>query len=219
MKLFDFTDMSPKRYVLQLCIIFIATVVATVVLTFGVVLIGDTVAYAQAPAPAQPAQAQPPVNAPPPPPMPSTRSKVKPATPTVQPQAQPATGAPTTAPTPAPRSQPPARRQNGNGAAVIPANRPTSFYWDQQAPSLADANGYSYKFFIDSGTDFTALQSNCTGQQSPFICSTGVPALTPGNHRVMVQASQNDMDSDMSNPLDFVVGIAPGNPSGLRFNP
>lgn len=90
--------------------------------------------------------------------------------------------------------------------------------WDQVAPSLADASGYSYFYYADGATPRTALANvTCVGTSTPFQCSVNFPAFTPGNHTIAVSASNIAGESAKSNPLAFIFVVVPGVPTNLRI--
>lgn len=98
---------------------------------------------------------------------------------------------------------------------AIPTSR---LGWDQDAPTLADAQAYTYKYYADGSTTGVALTSvTCTGSTSPFVCSAAFPAFTPGNHRITLAASNLAGESAKSNPLDFTFIVTPAVPTGLRI--
>lgn len=90
--------------------------------------------------------------------------------------------------------------------------------WDQDAPTLADAQAYTYKYYADGSTTGIVLSGvTCTGTASPFVCSAPFPAFTPGNHRITLAAANLAGESDKSLPLDFTFIVTPGVPRGLRI--
>lgn len=98
---------------------------------------------------------------------------------------------------------------------AIPTSR---LGWDQDAPTLADAQAYTYKYYADGSTTGVALTGvTCTGSASPFTCSAAFPAFTPGNHRITLAASNLAGESAKSNPLDFTFIVTPAVPTGLRI--
>lgn len=90
--------------------------------------------------------------------------------------------------------------------------------WDQDAPTLADAQAYTYKYYADGSTTGIVLSGvTCTGTASPFVCSAPFPAFTPGNHRITLAAQNLAGESAQSLPLDFTFIVTPGVPRGLRI--
>jgi len=89
--------------------------------------------------------------------------------------------------------------------------------WDQDAPSLEDAQTYTYKYYADGSTTGVILGSiSCTGTISPFICSAPLPAFSLGNHRITLTASNLYGESAQSLPLDFAFGVS-STPRNLRI--
>lgn len=91
--------------------------------------------------------------------------------------------------------------------------------WDQAAPTLADANAYTYKYYPDgsaTAVNFTGV--TCTGTASPFQCVVGFPAFAPGNHTMQITASNAAGESVKSTPFAFVFVVTPATPVnvGLR---
>jgi len=92
------------------------------------------------------------------------------------------------------------------------------FAWDQDAPTLADAQGYTYKYYPDSATTGIAFTGvTCTGTSSPFVCSAPIPAFTPGNHSITVTANNVAGESAKSNPFAFNFVVTPGVPNNIRI--
>jgi len=94
--------------------------------------------------------------------------------------------------------------------------------WDQAAPDLATAAAYMALLEVD-GVERPAQAVTCTGVASPFVCSTSIPAVTPGPHTVRVRVSESmdgvPLTSDYSVPLSFMmraVPATPGNPRVVR---
>ena len=92
------------------------------------------------------------------------------------------------------------------------------FGWDQPAPQLTDAQGYTYKYYPDgSGTAQTFTGVTCTGAASPFQCVVQIPAFTPGNHTIQLSATNIAGESPKSSPFAFVFVVTPGAPTNIRI--
>lgn len=92
------------------------------------------------------------------------------------------------------------------------------FAWDQEAPTLADAQAYTYKYYPDSSTTGIAFTGvTCSGTASPFTCSAPIPAFTPGNHTITITASNVAGESAKSNPFAFNFVVTPGVPNNIRI--
>lgn len=88
--------------------------------------------------------------------------------------------------------------------------------WDQAAPTLADAQGYTYKYYPDSATVGTTLVSvTCAGTVSPYQCQVPFPAFTPGPHNLTLTAGNLAGESVKSAPLSFAFVVTPGAPTNL----
>lgn len=99
-----------------------------------------------------------------------------------------------------------------------PASAGKSFGWDQAAPSLADANAYVYKFYLNgAAVGVIAAPVVCSGAASPFLCVTLIPAFTPGTHAIQATASNAAGESPKSSPFTFTFIVTPGTPSGFRI--
>lgn len=90
--------------------------------------------------------------------------------------------------------------------------------WDQEAPDLATAQGYSYFMRVDSDTTRYQLSGVvCSGTASPFTCYiTQAPAglsVPSGTHAITLTASNDGglFESPQSAPLTVMVPTAPAN--------
>lgn len=95
--------------------------------------------------------------------------------------------------------------------------------WNQGAPTLATAQAYEYRAYIDGGAG-VVVPTTCTGTASPFVCSTPFPASTPGVHNtpgIEVTATLVSgtvrAESLRSAPLPFILLVAPIAPANLRI--
>lgn len=91
--------------------------------------------------------------------------------------------------------------------------------WDQEAITLAEAQGYTYKYYADNATTGIALTSVvCAGTVSPFQCEAPFPAFTPGNHSLQLSTSNLAGESAKSTPpLDFTFVVTPATPNRVRI--
>lgn len=97
-----------------------------------------------------------------------------------------------------------------------PATGGNKIGWDQSAPTLAEAQGYIYKYYPDASPSGTTLTSvTCTGDASPFKCEVAFPAFTPGNHTLALTAGNAAGESIKSSILSFTFIVIPGAPSNL----
>lgn len=103
-------------------------------------------------------------------------------------------------------------------AAAQQGSSNQKFSWDQSAPTLVDAQAYTYKYYPDSapvGIVFTGVI--CAGTASPFVCSVNIPAFTPGNHSIQLTASNLAGESTKSSPFAFVFVVTPSVPANIRI--
>ena len=90
--------------------------------------------------------------------------------------------------------------------------------WDQEAPTLADAQGYTYKYYPDNAPSGVTLSGVvCSGAASPFTCTAPFPAFTPGNHSITMTAANLAGESAKTSPLDFTFIVTPSTPARIRI--
>lgn len=94
--------------------------------------------------------------------------------------------------------------------------------WDQVAPTLAVASGYTYRSYADGSVTGTAMTGVvCTGAASPYVCTAPFPAFTPGAHTIALTAGTlagaTSIESAKSAPLAFTFVVVPGAPASLRI--
>lgn len=91
--------------------------------------------------------------------------------------------------------------------------------WDQPAPSLADAQGYSYRYYPDGVTTGSALPATCAATADPaiFVCRAAFPAFTPADHSLIVTASNEAGESLPSAALAFRFVVLPATPLRVRI--
>ena len=89
--------------------------------------------------------------------------------------------------------------------------------WDQDAPDLALASSYIYKYSGDALAPVVLTGVTCTGVGSPFVCSAPFPAFSPGLlHSITLTAGNVAGDSLPSTPLVFTFVVVPSPPRNLR---
>lgn len=102
-------------------------------------------------------------------------------------------------------------------AAAQEAKPGNKIGWEQSAPTLADAQNYTYKYYPDAanaGIPLTAV--TCTGTASPFACEVAFPAFTPGSHTLTLTASNAAGESPKSSPpLSFTFVVIPSAPANV----
>jgi hypothetical protein len=92
-----------------------------------------------------------------------------------------------------------------------------SFAWNQAANSLAEAQGYVYKYYLDgAGVGSTFAGVTCSGTASPFTCQARTPAFSNGNHSLTITAASAAGESAPSIPFGFVFGNPPTTPNNIR---
>ena len=94
--------------------------------------------------------------------------------------------------------------------------------WDQEAPNLAEAQGYIYRASFDGGV-FAGVTATCTGAASPFACRIALP-LQAGAHTARVSAArvENGQESEQAVSPVFNFTLVPGTvtaPGNLRLVP
>jgi len=106
-------------------------------------------------------------------------------------------------------------------AFAQPNAQPTSrLTWDQDASSLAEAQGYTYRVYPDGGAGAFVLNGvTCANGEAvtTFVCSAPFPAFTPGNHTLVLTAGNADAESLPSIPLAFRFIVVPASPRSLRI--
>lgn len=102
--------------------------------------------------------------------------------------------------------------------AQPPATGGNKLGWDQDAPSLTEVRGYTYKYYPDAATTGIALTPiTCVGTVSPYQCEAPFPPFTPGNHSLTLVTSNLAGDSPHSLPLAFTFIVTPGAATGLKI--
>lgn len=104
--------------------------------------------------------------------------------------------------------------------AQAPATASSRLAWDQAAPTLAEANAYTYRYYPDgatAGIAFAAGSVTCSGTASPFVCIVNFPAFTPGNHTLTLTAANVAGESAPSVVLTFQMVVTPAVPANPRI--
>lgn len=92
--------------------------------------------------------------------------------------------------------------------------------WDQAAPSLAVAQGYTYRLKADAAAPSVVSGVTCAGTVSPFVCSIPFPAFPPGSqHALVLTAADGTVESLPSAPFSFTFVVVPTAPANLRAIP
>ena len=96
--------------------------------------------------------------------------------------------------------------------------------FDQPAATLAAAQAYVYRAYLDGGTTPWVLTVTCAGAVSPFVCSGPFPPLTTGTHTVQLTAAVvlpdgRSAESAKSTAFSFRLFAAPSSPGQLRIVP
>lgn len=94
--------------------------------------------------------------------------------------------------------------------------------WDQAAPSLAEAQGYTYRLYVDGAaapilvtSPVTCVNPGTAG--APYVCQTAFPPMTPGPHTLVVTASNDSGESLPSTPFAFQFIVVPVTPRNVRL--
>jgi hypothetical protein len=102
-----------------------------------------------------------------------------------------------------------------------PVTPASTIAWDQQAPSLTAAQGYTYTLQVDGTRQPAPTTATCSGTSAPYTCQAAFPALTPGPHTIAVSAATvvNGVaaESAFSAPLSVLMVVAPAVPANLRI--
>jgi hypothetical protein len=103
---------------------------------------------------------------------------------------------------------------------ATPASKIT---WDQQANSLSEAQGMTYKSYADGSTTGVILTGvTCaTGVTSPlYVCSASYPPFTPGAHAIVLTAASTATSTDESPkstpPMSFTFIVQKAAPANVR---
>jgi len=103
-------------------------------------------------------------------------------------------------------------------AAAQNATPGSTLRFDQPAPNVLEAQGYTYNKYVDGGDVPTPLTSvQCSGAISPFLCEAPFPAFTPGSHTIRITASNVAGESLRSTPFPFTFVVVPAQPLNLRL--
>lgn len=101
-------------------------------------------------------------------------------------------------------------------AQVVPTDK---LAWDIQAPDLATAQAYTYKYYPDSSTsgiNLTGVTCTSVGTPAVITCRTNFPAFTPGAHTLTITASNAAGESAKSATYKFDLVVVPQAPSNIR---
>lgn len=106
-------------------------------------------------------------------------------------------------------------------SAQNPVASPTSkFAWTQGADTLSDAQGFTYRYYLDAAGPATFVSVTCAGTASPFTCQVLVPSMTQGTHSITITATSAAGESPHSSPFAFAfVANPPVTPTGMRIIP
>ena len=88
--------------------------------------------------------------------------------------------------------------------------------FDQPSPTLAEANGYTYRYY-EGAIGIILTPVICTGTTSPFTCSASFPAFTPGSHTIQLTASNTAGEGMKSTGFTFTFVVIPGIPVNIRI--
>jgi hypothetical protein len=109
--------------------------------------------------------------------------------------------------------------QHAQAQTTITISAASTIGGDQTASSLAVAQGYVYRMYLDGSSTGTILAMICTGTASPFQCFSPFPPLTPGNHTATITtASVAGGESAKSASVSFTsVVLAPSPIVNIRI--
>jgi hypothetical protein len=101
-------------------------------------------------------------------------------------------------------------------AQVVPSDK---IAWDQQAPDLASAQAYTYKYYPDgatTGITFTGVTCTSAGTPAVITCRANFPAFTPGAHTLTITATNAAGESPKSATFKFDLVVVPTAPTNIR---
>lgn len=105
-------------------------------------------------------------------------------------------------------------------SAQTPATPSQSLAWDQGAASVAEATGFRYDATVDALPSVTLNNVACAGPASPFVCQAPLPAMTSGQHTIVLRAIRvvgtSLLPSPNSAPLSLLMMAVPATPQSLR---
>lgn len=87
---------------------------------------------------------------------------------------------------------------------------------------MAEAQGYTYKYYPDGSTSGITLSNIVCGNgasATSFQCTAPFPAFTPGKHTLTISATNVAGESTKSSPFDFSFVVVPAAPANLRALP
>lgn len=83
---------------------------------------------------------------------------------------------------------------------------------------LATAQGFTYRLYADGAATSSVLSPvTCLAVSAGRTdCTVKIPAFTPGAHTIRITATNAAGEGPKSDPLDFVLVVAPGKPTSLK---
>lgn len=105
-------------------------------------------------------------------------------------------------------------------SAAQTASATAGLAWDQPAPTLTDAQSYTYRYYPDGAATGSPLTVTCTGTPDPaiFLCKAPFPAFTPADHTLVVTAGNDAGESLPSEVLAFRFVVLPATPLRVRID-
>lgn len=105
--------------------------------------------------------------------------------------------------------------------AQTPAVGTSKLGWDQDATTLVEAMGLTYKYYVDEATVGVLLANvTCSGNAgsiSTFQCEAPFPAFKPGTHFIALTANSLAGESPKSTPLfGFTFVVIPAAPKNVK---
>lgn len=97
----------------------------------------------------------------------------------------------------------------------------SKFGFDQAALTVADANAFTYRAYLDGSAVGVVVTTTCVASAvtSVHTCTAPIPALTPGTHTVQLTAANVAGESLKSAAMSFTIVAVPSAPSSLRIIP
>jgi hypothetical protein len=95
--------------------------------------------------------------------------------------------------------------------------------WDQAAGTLAEAQAFTYRYYLDGAASGAALSSvTCSGSASPYTCQAELRVTISGPHTLALSAETSPTSrSPLSPPVSFnhVPSTAPTAPESITLTP
>src|SRR5262245_53907100 len=102
-------------------------------------------------------------------------------------------------------------------AAPVVAQPSLTIWWDQPADSLMDAQGFTYRFYLDALPGVILQGVACKTDNNVVVCNAPLPLPSIGAHRIALTAENAYGEGSRSQELTFRYPSVPGAPQNLRI--